>query len=62
MKVITPALLSLALPLLGAVLSGADLPAEGRDFFERKIRPVLVEHCYECHSAKAKKLKSLPKI
>ena len=21
------------------------------DFFEKKIRPVLVEHCYECHSA-----------
>ncbi len=20
------------------------------DFFERKIRPVLIEHCYECHS------------
>jgi len=26
-------------------------------FFEQKIRPVLVEHCYECHSAQAKKLK-----
>jgi hypothetical protein len=23
------------------------------DFFETKIRPVLVEHCYECHSSKA---------
>jgi hypothetical protein len=27
------------------------------DFFEKKIRPVLVEHCYECHSADAKALK-----
>jgi mono/diheme cytochrome c family protein len=27
------------------------------DFFEQRIRPVLVEHCYECHSADAKKLK-----
>ena len=27
------------------------------DFFEKKIRPVLVESCYECHSASAKKLK-----
>jgi hypothetical protein len=27
------------------------------DFFEQHIRPLLVEHCYECHSAKAKKLK-----
>ncbi len=23
---------------------------DGAEFFERKIRPVLVEHCYECHS------------
>jgi hypothetical protein len=23
---------------------------EGVDFFERKIRPVLVQHCYSCHS------------
>jgi hypothetical protein len=27
------------------------------DFFEKKIRPVLVESCYECHSASSKKLK-----
>ena len=27
------------------------------DFFEKKIRPVLVEHCYKCHSDRAKKLK-----
>ncbi len=26
-------------------------------FFEKKIRPVLVQNCYECHSAQAKKLK-----
>ena len=24
------------------------------EFFESKIRPVLVEHCYECHSAESK--------
>ena len=29
----------------------------GMAFFEQKIRPVLVEHCYSCHSAEAKKLK-----
>src|SRR5437764_1605188 len=29
----------------------------GFDFFEKKVRPVLVEHCYKCHSAQAKKLK-----
>lgn len=22
----------------------------GTEFFERKVRPILVEHCYECHS------------
>ena len=26
-------------------------------FFESKIRPVLVEHCYGCHSAKAKNIR-----
>ncbi len=24
------------------------------EFFESKVRPVLVEHCYKCHSAQAK--------
>lgn len=24
---------------------------DGIDFFEKKIRPVLIQHCYECHSA-----------
>ena len=27
------------------------------DFFEKKIHPVLVEHCYRCHSSTAKKLR-----
>lgn len=27
----------------------------GAEFFEAKIRPVLVQHCYECHSADSKK-------
>ncbi len=29
-------------------------PATQRAFFETKIRPVLVEHCYECHAADSK--------
>lgn len=29
---------------------------DGVEFFEKKIRPVLVEHCYSCHSAEAKTL------
>jgi hypothetical protein len=27
------------------------------EFFEKKIRPVLVQHCYECHGSKLKKPK-----
>ena len=30
---------------------------ESMDFFEAKIRPVLVEHCYKCHSVESKKRK-----
>ena len=29
----------------------------GRDFFEAKIRPVLIERCYSCHSVEAAKAK-----
>ncbi len=43
--------------LTASPLIGAEDPASVA-FFEQKIRPVLVEQCYECHSAKAKKLKS----
>jgi hypothetical protein len=39
-----------------AIAAGVD-PA-GVEFFEAKIRPVLVESCYSCHSAQAKKLKA----
>jgi hypothetical protein len=35
--------------------SGPD--ARGVEFFEKKIRPVLAEHCYSCHSQGAKKLR-----
>ena len=36
---------------------GASSPTEF-DFFERRIRPVLAQHCYECHSATSKSLKA----
>lgn len=44
----------------GALASGvgaAALPADQLSFFEAKIRPVLVKHCYECHSAESGKSK-----
>ena len=44
--------------LIFAISAAAGLAEEispaGRAFFEKKIRPVLVEYCYECHSANAK--------
>ncbi len=49
------ALFSLA--LVPATSSAADAPGDGVAFFESKIRPVLVKHCYECHSAEAGKSK-----
>ena len=27
-------------------------------FFESKVRPILAEHCFECHSSKAKRLEA----
>ncbi|MFO0890551.1 MAG: PSD1 and planctomycete cytochrome C domain-containing protein [Isosphaeraceae bacterium] len=35
----------------------ADAQSAGLDFFESRVRPVLAEHCYGCHSAQARKLK-----
>jgi hypothetical protein len=31
-------------------------------FFESKIRPLLAEHCYKCHSARAEKLKGMLRL
>ena len=31
--------------------------AEDFEFFEKNVRPVLVENCYKCHSAESEKLK-----
>jgi hypothetical protein len=33
------------------------VPREQADFFEKKVRPVLVEHCYKCHSAQSAKVR-----
>lgn len=43
--------------LLGSTALAAGPSADGVAFFEQKVRPVLVEHCYSCHSTGAKKLK-----
>ena len=48
-----------ALPSLAQDKQEAAPPADpaGLEFFEKNIRPVLVERCYSCHSATAEKLK-----
>lgn len=33
------------------------LPADKVEFFETRIRPLLVKHCYECHSSAASEIK-----
>ncbi|HKB35466.1 MAG TPA: DUF1549 domain-containing protein, partial [Gemmataceae bacterium] len=45
---------------LPAKLAAADRDtpdAAALEFFEKKVRPVLVEHCFKCHSTQAKKLR-----
>ena len=60
------------LPLFGGIAARAESTEPGtitappeasspdgadNEFFEKKIRPVLIEHCYSCHSADSKILK-----
>ena len=55
-----PAVLLLSVLIASAPLhsqEARDSEAGRIDFFEKKIRPVLAERCYECHSADAEKLK-----
>jgi len=46
---------ALGLPLVAG--AAVELKPSEVEFFERKVRPILVERCYECHSTTAKKLK-----
>jgi len=47
--------LVLAAPILGQAQSPDR--ATGLELFEKRVRPVLVERCYNCHSAQSEKLK-----
>ncbi|MEM7599939.1 MAG: PSD1 and planctomycete cytochrome C domain-containing protein [Verrucomicrobiota bacterium] len=51
MRFLSPVLCTFALMPVGLTAS------EELVFFEKKIRPVLAEKCYSCHSAEAEKLK-----
>ena len=49
-------IISLSFVFLLSQLAG--IADQKTDFFEKKIRPVLSNNCYECHSAKSKSLKA----
>lgn len=57
MKVVTLAAVLILMTLHGRVVAEPPTAAE-IEFFEAKIRPVLVEHCQECHSSGSKSLKA----
>lgn len=50
---------SLCLLLLSNVIAADDplLATAEIEFFEKKIRPVLIQHCYECHAVSAKSIR-----
>ena len=60
LRTLTRCLLLQLLAFMVSESSKGDVHApapEGIAFFEKKIRPLLVERCYECHSAQSKKVK-----
>ena len=58
----TPIALCFVTTLFGwsvAIAQQQKLSPQDIAFFEKKIRPILVAHCYSCHSAQALKTKKL---
>ncbi|MGV3532161.1 MAG: DUF1549 domain-containing protein, partial [Chthoniobacteraceae bacterium] len=45
----------LAVSILLLALQAGSRADDGIEFFENKVRPVLAEHCYECHGAEKQK-------
>jgi len=44
--------------LNGLAVVADEFSAEQIEFFEKQIRPLLVQHCYECHSGQSAKLQA----
>ncbi len=57
MKAPSSIALVLALHTAGSVAAAAPAEDGKTAFFEKKIRPILIDRCYECHSVKAGKSK-----
>jgi hypothetical protein len=53
----TPIILSLAVLAALGTAQAAEPTKEQLDFFEKKVRPILSEKCYKCHSVEAGKSK-----
>ncbi|MDP6208805.1 MAG: c-type cytochrome domain-containing protein, partial [Roseibacillus sp.] len=46
-----------ALVLLPHLAAANPISSEDLRFFEKRIRPLLADHCYKCHAATSKKIK-----
>lgn len=55
LRTFTLGLVLLILPIATARADGTTRDRKGTAFFEKNIRPLLVKHCYACHSEKAGK-------
>jgi len=56
-RTLLPYLLQGVLLVVAASASAADLTPAQTQFFESKIRPILANNCYKCHSQSAEKVK-----
>ncbi len=54
--IVFPVVVQLAISIASCVNPERVAADEAHDFFEKKIRPVLVEHCYACHSKDGKQI------
>jgi cytochrome c553 len=52
-----PTVLALVAGMSTAWSAAPQPTAKGSEFFEKRVRPILVESCHRCHSASAEKLK-----
>ena len=43
--------------VIGSVAQASALDPAALEFFEKKIRPILADHCYKCHSSQSEKIK-----
>ena len=43
--------LFLCLSIIGTARGQSVSESDAAEFFENRIRPILVEHCYECHNS-----------